>query len=265
MTQHNPHSHGRESSKETVYIYGKHAVMQALSTAPQSVIEVVVLSGGDDVGVRKLVTKLADKGAHIKVRTSGTLPQGVDDAATHQGLIAQVSFADLLVPYKTFAEGLKATPDTCLVILGELQDVQNVGAVIRSAAAFGVTAVLVPEHNQAPINGTVVKVSAGMVFAMPIVSVPNINNAVRDLKDRGFWIYGLEGEAKKSLSDEKFDAPAVFILGNEAHGIRQKTLELCDIPLRIPTHARTESLNAAASAATALYAWSAQHPDALRG
>lgn len=101
------------------------------------------------------------------------------------------------------------TKDTALVILGELQDPHNVGAIIRSAAAFGVSAILMPEHNQAPVTGTVVKVSAGMAFRIPLVTVPNVNSAIRDLKERGFWVYGLDGEAKQTLPKEQFDAPAL--------------------------------------------------------
>ena len=148
--------------------------------------------------------------------------------------------------------------------MGELQDPHNVGAIIRSAAAFGVSGVLMPEHNQAPITGAVVKVSAGMAFRIPLVRIGNINTVIRDLKERGFWVYGLDGEAKTSIVDESFDAPTVFILGNESKGIREKTAELCDVMLSIPMHPQCESMNVASSTSVALYAWSAKHPNALK-
>ena len=121
-----------------------------------------------------------------------------------------------------------------------------------------------PEACRTSRPPAVVKVSAGMAFRIPLVSVGNVNTTIRDLKEQGFWIYGLAGEAEKGLSDERFDAPAVFVLGNESKGIREKTLEHCDILLSIPTDPRCESLYAAASAAVALYAWSTQHPQALQ-
>ena len=158
-----------------------------------------------------------------------------------------------------FAKGLKINNNTALVLLDEIQDPHNVGAIIRSAAAFGISGVLIPEHNQAPITGAVVKVSAGMAFRIPLVAIGNINNTIRDLKKRGFWVYGLDGSSKKSISGESFDAPTIFILGNEAKGIRQKTRELCDALVSIPIDSKCESLNVAASAAVALYAWSAKH------
>lgn len=247
------------------YIYGKHAVREALLNAPQIVKKIMIAPYFDDNALRSLVKKSKVPTAEFSEGKMNTGFDGrVDKDTSHQGIIAQVSPADLVIDFKEFAEKLKVTNDTALIVLAELQDPHNVGAIIRSAAAFGVAGVLMPEHNQVPVTGTVVKVSAGMAFKIPLVSVPNINNAVRELKDKGFWIYGLDGEAKKSLSNEKFDAPSLFILGNEGTGIRQKTREICDILLSIPMHPKAESLNVAASAATTLYAWSSQHPDALK-
>ena len=166
---------------------------------------------------------------------------------------------------QTCALPIYITDDTSLLILGELEDPHNVGAIIRSAAAFGVSGVLIPQHNQAPVTGAVVKVSAGMAFRVPIVSVGNINNTVRDLKDKGFWVYGLDGEAEQTVSGETYEKPSVFILGNEGRGIREKTREMCDILLSIPMNPQCESLNVAASTAVTLFAWSSQHPKALEG
>ena len=150
-------------------------------------------------------------------------------------------------------------------VMDELQVRRNVGAVIRSSTAFGIGGVLIPEHNQAPITGAFIKVSAGMAFRIPIVTISNVNQVIRDLKKRGFWIYGLEGEGKNSITDEKFDTPTVFILGNESKGIRLKTRELCDVLVSISILPQFESLNAAASAVVSLYALSLPHPTAIEG
>jgi len=242
-----------------IYIYGKHAVSEAIVNSPDAIELVSFTSYFDDEALKKVIEAGAGK-AGIKIGTfePNKPPKDFDVSATHQGVIALISLDKLMKPFKEFLAGLKVGTDTSLVILGEIQDPQNVGAVIRSASAFGLGAVLIPEHNQAPITGTVVKVSAGQAFRIPLVSVGNINNAVRDLKAKGFWIYGLDETATTSIVDEKFDAPTVFILGNEAKGLREKTRELCDILLSIPMSPRCESLNAAASAAVAFYAWGAK-------
>lgn len=244
-----------------IYIYGKHAVTEALTNTPKIIEEVQMTSQFDDATIRALVKRL---GLKTSVFMPNKLPKEIDSQASHQGIIAVISFENLIQPFGKFVEDLKVTNDTSLILLGELSDPQNVGAVIRSAAAFGISGVLIPEHNQAQITGSVVKVSAGMVFRIPIVSVGNVNTALRELKDRGFVVYGLEADSKSIMPKEEFELPTVFVLGNEAEGIREKTRELCDKLISIPINPKCESLNAGVSAAVAFYAWSAKHPKAVR-
>jgi 23S rRNA (guanosine2251-2'-O)-methyltransferase len=102
-----------------------------------------------------------------------------------------------------------------------------------------------------------------MVFRIPLVSIGNVNNTLRVLKEKGFWVYGLAMDGKSTLGVETFDSPSAFVVGNEGAGVREKTLAACDVMLKIPMHARTESLNAAVSAAIVFYEWSRKHPEAL--
>jgi 23S rRNA (guanosine2251-2'-O)-methyltransferase len=206
---------------------------------------------------------LLAKGILRKELNLRKLPKGLPQDAAHQGAVAEIDVSKLMVPYEEFIRILDVTYDTGLVLLGEVQDPQNVGAVIRSAAAFGIAGVLIPEHRQAQVNGTVIKVSAGMAFRIPLVRIGNVNTVVENLKEHGFWIYGLDGSAEKSVSEEKFEKPSVLILGNESTGIREKTLMHSDIPLRIPMSKKAESLNAAAAAAIVLSVWSTHHRNAL--
>lgn len=245
--------------QERIYVYGKHALMEALRNSPKSV-DKVFLEARTDKEIESLISKL---GLNVGKLSEG-MGDGIEKGAKHQGVIGRVAVNRLVRPYAEFMKDLKITPDTALVLLGEIQDPQNVGAIIRSAAAFGVAGVLIPEHNQAPVTGSVVKVSAGMAFRIPLVQIGNVNETLRDLKSKGFWIYGLAGGSKQTVGNEKFEEPAVFVLGNESTGIRQKTLEVCDIPLSIPMDPRCESLNVAASGAVTLYAWSSRHPNALK-
>ena len=245
--------------EEKIYIYGKHALIEALTKRPE-MLERVYLSAPLDGELAVLVQRARIPTEKFDARS---IPRGISADAVHQGYVGRIRENKLVVDYADFIEGLTVGEDTALVVLGEVQDPQNVGAIIRTAAAFGIKGVLIPEHNQAQVTGTVVKVSAGMAFTVPLVSIGNVNTTLKDLKERGFWIYGLDGEAKQSVVTEKFDAATVFVLGNESTGIREKTLEMCDVPLVIPMHPGCESLNVAASAAVALYAWSTRHPKAL--
>ena len=247
------------SEDRYIYIYGRHAVLEALTHRPDVV---KVLYVRDDVRdeVPKELRSIVPK---MEVFSGKKLPVPVDDDVVHQGMLAKVDKTALVVPFETFTQTLTVTPDTCLVVLGEIHDPHNVGAVIRSAAAFGVGAVLVPKHRQASITAAVIKVSVGMAFQVPLVEVGNVNRALEVLKEQGCFVYGLAGEGSTAVSAETFSKPSVFVLGNEAEGLREKTREHCDTLLHIPMHPRCESLNASVSAAVALYAWSAQHPGAL--
>ncbi|MBP9760434.1 MAG: 23S rRNA (guanosine(2251)-2'-O)-methyltransferase RlmB [Candidatus Pacebacteria bacterium] len=240
---------------ENIYIYGKHAVQEALDRVPHAVKHLYFVSGQNS-------TKFLEQGRTLGISYDNCdvdhLPRGVDRDVVHQGVLALVSPSKIMVPFKKFMDELVVKDATGLVLLDELTDPHNVGAVIRSAAAFGVSAVLIPEHRQAQITGTVVKVSAGMAFALPLVQVINVNNAIRDLKDKGFWVYGLTSGGATKLADERFTKPSVFVLGNEGKGIREKTEELCDFKLSVPISSKCESLNAAVSAGVVLYAWKTQ-------
>jgi len=242
------------------YVYGKHALKEALLNRPETIKKVFLAPNIDAPELLLLIKKAGVPTAELsKTKASEKDLQ----SAVHQGVVALVSIEDLVHPYHEFINSLPITNDTSLVLLDELQDPQNIGAVIRSAAAFGVSGVLIPEHNQGQITGSVLKVSAGMAFRVPIVSIGNVNNTLSDLKKRSFWIYGLIGGTKEDINDEPFNSPTVMVLGNESKGIREKTRELCDIRLSIPINPKCESLNAATSMAVALYAWSIKHPKAL--
>jgi len=247
-------------SREKIYIYGKHALMEALRHAPQTVRKVFLSPEVNDPELRTLLKQQDLTPGVLKTRELDHL---VGRETAHQGVIAVTDPGSLILDFKEFVAGLRPTESTMLVLLDELTDPHNVGAIIRSAAAFGAAGVLLPVHNQAPITGTVVKTSAGMAFRIPLVSIGNVNQAVDTLKKIGFTTYGLVMDGSQNIMEEKFGAPALFIIGNEGAGIRQKTFERCDVALRIPMNARAESLNASVSAAVVLYQWSVRHGEAL--
>jgi 23S rRNA (guanosine2251-2'-O)-methyltransferase len=243
-----------------VYIYGRHALVEALSSTPQVIKKVWLAPDVKDAELRSLLTKHQ---IPVATLTSGRDRDLVGKDAVHQGVIATMDPHALLVTLDEFLKTLDLHKNPAVALLGEIQDPHNVGAIIRSAAAFGIAGVLIPEHHQAGITGAVVKTSAGMAFRIPLVSIGNVNNTINVLKDKGFWIYGLAMEGSVTLGGESFGAPSVFIVGNEGAGIREKTLGACDVTLSIPMHKRTESLNAAVSAAVVFYEWSRKHPEAL--
>ena len=242
-------------NEKTVHIYGKYAVRDACLFHPKAVRS-VSLADSVDTETRKIAQSA---GIRVERFDGKRLPQDVAPDAVHQGCFASVDLDMLTKGYDAFIGSYSVTPHTAFVLLGEIQDPHNVGAIIRSAAAFGISAVLLPEHRQAQITGSVIKASAGMAFRVPLVSIGNVNHTISDLKKRGFWVYGLDGDATHTVAEEGFEKASVFILGNEGAGIRQKTLEHCDITLQIPISKETESLNASVAAAIVCSEWSKKH------
>lgn len=247
--------------RDKTYIYGKHALHEALRNAPHVVKKVFFAPEMDDRALRELVRSKAIPTSELKGKEAGRI---VGQDTPHQGVIAVANLERLMVDFDSFIEKIKISNSTMLVLLDELTDPQNVGAIIRSTAAFGAAGVLMPSHNQAPLTGSVVKASAGMVFRVPIVAIGNVNRTIELLKERDFRAYALAMQGPKTVSEEIYETPALFVVGNEGKGIRQKTFEHCNAMLRIPMHPRCESLNASVSAAVALYAWSTRHPEALK-
>jgi 23S rRNA (guanosine2251-2'-O)-methyltransferase len=234
--------------------------MEALTSTPQVIRKVYLAPDAGDKELRSLLEKHSIPASPL-AHGKGKELVGKDTA--HQGIIAVMDPSALLVPFDDFIATLDVKKNPALAIMGEVQDPHNVGAIIRSAAAFGLAGVLIPEHNQAGVTGAVVKSSAGMAFRIPLVTIGNVNHTIKVLKEKGFWIYGLAMDGTAVLGTDAFDAPAAFVVGNEGAGIREKTLLACDVTLQIPIHARTESLNAAVSSAIVFYEWSRKHPEAL--
>lgn len=258
--QRTPGSFRASAAQGKIYIYGKHALMEAMQHAPQVIRKVFLAPDLKDSDLRTLLKKHSVPMAEL---AGGKGKEMVGRDTPHQGVIATMDPSALMVSLENFLETLDFSKNPAVAILGEVQDPHNVGAIIRSAAAFGLSGVLIPEHNQAPVTGAVVKSSAGMAFRIPLVSIGNVNHAVEVLKGKGFWIYGLAMNGSATPGTDAFDAPSAFIVGNEGTGIREKTLAACDITLSIPMHERTESLNAAVSAAVVFYEWSKKHPEAI--
>lgn len=245
---------------ESILIYGTHAVEQALERRPDTIRTLFVASHFTN---QKLLAKLRRSSIPLKPLDEKHLVREIGSAVVHQGIAARIDSRALILSYQSYIRTTAVTADSLFLLLAEIQDPQNVGAMIRSAAAFGVQAVMFPSHRQASITGTVVKVSAGMTFSVPLVEIKNTNSTISDLQQRGCVVYGLAGETGSSIHEQTFSGPSVLVVGNEGAGLREKTRAACDTLLSIPMHPRCESLNAAASVTSALSIWSGCHQTAL--
>jgi len=240
----------KKEKQADFFIYGRHTLEEALAGAPHSIKAAYLneRSANDDLRIKLDQAQIA-----VKKLSGGNFDQ--TQYHSHQGVIARVDPTKLLNSLEDIGTRVSREGNIALMLLGEVQDPQNVGAIIRSAAAFGMSGVLLPRVKQAPITGAVAKASAGLVFRIPIYSIGNINQTLQKLKHHGFWVYGLDQNGDHSIEQESFDRPSVFVMGNEAYGLRQEVRKNCDINLQIPLSEQAESLNVSAAAAIAAYVW----------
>lgn len=168
--------------------------------------------------------------------------------AVHQGIAA------LVRPLPGYVlEDVLYKERGVLVVLDQVSDPHNVGAILRSTAAFDAAGVILPKDHSAPETAVMAKAACGGLDLVPLITVTNLASALRELKENGWWIIGLAGEATQVLSEVKPDAKTVLVLGAEGKGMRRLTQENCDFLVRLPMSARMESLNVSNAAAIALY------------
>ncbi|MGZ4215062.1 MAG: 23S rRNA (guanosine(2251)-2'-O)-methyltransferase RlmB [Solirubrobacteraceae bacterium] len=167
----------------------------------------------------------------------------------HQGVCAEVG----AFHYAATDELLTATRPL-IVVLDQIQDPQNLGAICRSAECAGATGVVIPERRSAEVTPAVCKASAGAVEHLPIARVRNIADFLGEAKGAGVWCYGADGGAPMAYDAVDFDGPVAIVLGSEGRGLRPRVAAACDALVAIPLHGRIESLSVGAAAAVLLYA-----------
>jgi len=199
--------------------------------------------------------RLESRGIPLETASRGTLEAALPPGAVHQGLALEVRplAHRALVDWLTQAAALAEDRRALLVALDQVSDPHNVGAVLRSAAAFGALAVLAPRHNQAPETGVLAKAASGALDTIPYLDAGNLARALDLLKKKGFWIMGLAGDAADNLAAADPGGPLVLVLGGEGKGLRRLTREACDLVARLPTRPPIDQLNVSNAAAVALY------------
>lgn len=238
------------------YIYGRNAIIEQLMHNPKSLKSIHINSTSKQSGFEEIRELAMKNRIPVRAIEEKEITKLLKDEVSHQGIIALSKPFE----YGNFDEWL-ATVDLkqlpTLLILDHIQDVSNLGAIIRSATAAGVSAIVVAELNQAPVTSAVYKTSAGTIGRIPLIQVGNLNQVIEKLKKNGFWIAGLAmSDAEGGSTDlwqYTFDTPSAIVIGGEGDGIREKTKEHCDTIISIPMENHVESLNASVSTALVCY------------
>ena len=232
-------------------IEGRNPVIEALNNDTD--ISIVYINKETAEGVVSKIAKIAkDKNIEVKYVDNKTLMK-LSSGGRHQGVIAEAKEFEYKEIDDIFKVADKKAEKPFIIILDEITDVHNLGAVIRTAECCGAHGIIIPKHRAAGVNSVVAKTSAGAVEYLPVVRVTNINQAIDELKDRGLWIYGADMAGEKYIYEEKFDGAVGIIIGSEGKGISRLVKENCDTLIKIPMKGNVTSLNASCAASIIIY------------
>jgi 23S rRNA (guanosine2251-2'-O)-methyltransferase len=237
------YTHGMKKA-HTQWLVGKHAVEAALNAKRRTVKKILISD------------RHADKYADIIEQYQPTIPVSLVDKheldkrykdQPHQGIIAEVS--PLSQPN---LEDILPNA-SLLLILDQVTDPHNIGAVLRSADAFGCDAVILPAQNSAPITAVVAKAASGALETIPVITVGNLNKCLEQLQQEGFWSVGLDGDAEQTLEKIDLKGKIAIVMGSEGKGLRPLIAKNCDFLAKIPMTGTVESLNISVATGVTLY------------
>ena len=234
------------------WIIGINPVEGALANDPLRVREVLIEQGARNPRLASLSDEAKRLGVRVHARPRAMLDKVAGDAR-HQGVVAAYEAPPPLSDHDLPELTERAGANAFFLVLDGVTDPHNLGACLRSAAAAGVTAVIVPRDRAVGITPVVRRASAGAADRVPLVAATNLARALRAMKDAGVWLTGMAGDAEKSLYEMDFKGPIALVLGSEGEGMRRLTREACDHLVRIPMPGVAESLNVSVAAGIVLF------------
>ncbi len=224
-------------SEKNLLIYGRNPVREALKAG--KVINVILSENFSDLD---LIDHLKDKGIPLVYKKNNDL-KGLCHSEDHQGIIAYIKPYE----YSSLDEIIslsKKKEHPLILILDEINDPHNFGAIIRSAEGFDVDGIIIKKSNQIGVNSTVMKVSAGALNYMKIAEVSNLSNAIKTLKDNGYWIVASSDKATTDYDKLDYNVPLALVIGSEGFGVSHLVLSNSDYVVKIPMLGHVNSLNA---------------------
>ena len=240
------------NDKKPAILYGINPILEALKSAQRQCHKIVIEQGKTNPRIVSLQALVLSSNIKLESLPKKIFQQKYREFQ-HQGVIGYFTPIEPLELDVLIHQALAKSPRPTLVILDEIQDPQNLGAIIRSAEIFGLQGLILPKNRSASLNETVAKCSAGAIESLPICWTSNLNQACTTLKENGFWIVALDSQGETYCSEFKFEMPTALIVGSEGKGIRPLLKKNCDFSIRIPMAGKVESLNASAACAVVFY------------
>lgn len=229
------------------YVYGFHAVFAALANPERSPKRLLLTRNAESEMVREGYLLPENDRIEPEIMAGDEIADILPPGAVHQGIALKAS----PLPELTIDEACYGA--NAVLVLDQVTDPHNFGAILRSAAVFGATALVTTERNSPPLGGVLAKTASGALEKVKIAKVPNLVRAMEELKEMGFEVIGLDGEGEHTLPHLEIGPKVALVLGAEGAGLRRLTREHCDLLARLPASGEMKSLNVSNAAAVALY------------
>ncbi|MEB3278731.1 MAG: 23S rRNA (guanosine(2251)-2'-O)-methyltransferase RlmB [Lyngbya sp.] len=260
-TQSGSDTENREDG-ETDLIYGRHTVLAALENQ-RSLNRIWIIPQLQSDNRFQKGLSIAKANGTLIDRVSNQRLDQIAPGTNHQGIVAQVSPYEYQELSELIDLAQAASSQPVIVMAEGLSDPHNLGAIIRTSEAMGVQGLILPQRRAVGITSTVMKVAAGALETFPVARVVNLNRALEELKQAGFWIYGTSAKAEQALYTVEFSGPVVLVVGSEGQGLSRLIEASCDVLVSIPLVGQTPSLNVSVATGMALYEiyrqrWSAE-------
>ena len=231
-------------------VAGRNAVMEALKGS-RSVNKLMIANGSTEGSIKEIIAVAKAKGVNIQYWERSKL-DSIAKGIRHQGVLAQVAPVQYAELEDILAVAKEKNEPPFIVLLDELEDPHNLGAILRTADAAGVHGVLIPKHRSCPLSATVAKTSAGAVEHVPVARVGNLVQTIKKLKNEGLWVAAADMDGKDYYETD-LTGPLLLIIGSEGQGVGRLVKEQCDFVVRIPMVGKINSLNASVAGSILMY------------
>lgn len=233
------------------YIAGRNSILEALNSG-RSINRILMAKGERQGSILQILALAKEKGLVVQEVEKAKL-DALTGGLRHQGVAASVAPVEYAELDDILARAGDQGEHAFLVLLDELEDPHNVGAILRTADAAGVHGVLMPKRRSCPLSGTVAKTSAGAVEYVPVARIGNVVQTIKQLQKQGFWVVGADMSGEKDFFEADLRGPIVVVIGSEGQGLGRLVKESCDLLVRIPMQGKITSLNASVACSLLLY------------
>ncbi len=233
------------------FVYGRHPVVNAFKTTPERIEKIWILNSETVISKFMHLVKQARKQKIIVNAVDRKALDRLVDGRNHQGIVARISSIDLTPFDEWWAQNAETA--NLLLLLDQIQDPRNLGAIFRTSAAADVDGILLPKHGTAPLSGAADKASAGTIHFVNPVRIGNVAQTLQKMKTSGFWVLAVSEKAEHSIHEIDMTGKLVLLFGGEGRGIRRLSREEADIEAKIPLTGPAGSINVASAVAIALY------------